>query len=218
MNIKKKPLLKQKIDLWHTFQEKNSLSDHQIEQFKTYAQMLIEWNKKFNITTITDLPSIIKTHFQDSLSLIPYLSNSSPKGLCDIGAGGGFPGLPIKIARPDLFMVLVEVNQKKVTFLHEVIRALGLSAIEVCDLDWRTFLRKTDYPIDLFCARASLSIKELLRVFKADSPYRNAQLVYWASAHYTPEQAHEKYVHRVESYQLSSQQRRLVFFKGPDSQ
>ena len=200
--------------VWQQFQKKNNLSDEQLEQFKRYAQLLIEWNKKFNITTVVDLKLIIQTHFQDSISVVPYVEFGSVKGIADIGTGGGFPGIPIKIMRPDVLMVLIEVNQKKGIFLREVIQSLGLEDIQVSDLDWRTFLRKTEYPIDLFCARASLSIKELLRMFKSGCPYADAQLVYWASRHYTPEKAHEAYMHRTESYTVDGTERRLVFFKN----
>ena len=206
--------MNQESDLWLQFKQKNGLSDEQLRQFQQYAQLLIEWNKKFNITTVVDLKAIIQTHFQDSICVVPYVDFDSVKGIADIGAGGGFPGIPIKIMRPDVFMVLIEVNQKKGIFLREVIQLLGLENIQVSDLDWRTFLRKTDYPIDLFCARASLSIKELLRMFKSGSPYADAQLVYWASRHYNPEKAHEAYVHRIESYAVDGTERRLVFFKN----
>ena len=199
--------------LWLQFQKKNQLSDYQLDQFKQYAQLLIDWNKKFNITAITDLKAIIESHFQDSLSAIPYIDFTQIKGLADVGAGGGFPSIPIKIVHPDLFTVLIEVNQKKVHFLHEVIKSLELKNIEVSLLDWRTFLRKTSYPIDLFCARASLSIEELVRMFKSDSPYANAELVYWASRHYTLEQKHAEYVFRQESYTVNGTERRLIFFK-----
>lgn len=201
--------------LWQQFKEKCNLSDEQLSQFQQYARLLIEWNSKFNITTILDIHAIITTHFQDSVSMVSAIDSRSIRGIGDVGAGGGFPGLPIKIMLPDVFMVLIEVNQKKVQFLREVIAALGLTNIEVCDLDWRTFLRKTDYPIDLFCARASLSIPELLRVFKPNTLYADAQLVYWASRHYTPDAAHKPFVVREVSYTLGTTPRKLVFFKKP---
>ena len=199
--------------LWLQFQKKNQLSDSQLVQFKQYAQLLIDWNKKFNITAITDLKAIIESHFQDSLSAEPFIDFTHIKGIADVGTAGGFPGIPLKIVNPDIFTVLIEVNQKKVNFLHEVIKALGLQNIEVSLLDWRTFLRKTSYPIDLFCARASLSIEELVRMFKSDSPYAHAQLVYWASRHYSPEQKHAASVSRQERYTVNGTERRLIFFK-----
>jgi len=214
MSKKNSVLSQEQLDvLWLQFQKKNNLSDIQLRQFQTYAHLLVEWNKKFNITAITDMRSIIEFHFQDSLSICSFVNLSQIRGIADVGTGGGFPGIPIKIMAPDVFTVLIEVNQKKVQFLHEVIRRLELHSIEVSSLDWRTFLRQTAYPIDLVCARASLSIGELVRMFKAESPYADMQLVYWASRHYSPETKHEKYVYRQESYVLDGAERRLFFFK-----
>lgn len=204
--------LQELLAIWQTFQYDNQLSNDQIAAFKQYAQMLVEWNEKFNITAITDYRDIIVSHFQDSLSLASCTDLTKIKGMADVGAGGGFPGIPLKIVYPHIFMVLIEVNQKKVHFLREVIAQLKLSNIEVVDLDWRTFIRKTQYPIDLFCARASLSMQELLRVFKGDSMYDDAQLVYWASRHYEPEKEHQSHVSRSCSYLLYTTERRLFFF------
>jgi len=213
MNKKSNTDLLEQSALWLQFQKKNQLSDFQLGQFKQYAQLLINWNKKFNITAITDLKAIIEYHFQDSLNAISFIDFTQVRGGADIGTGGGFPGMPIKITYPDLFTVLIEVNQKKINFLHEVIAELGLHNIEICSLDWRTFLRKTSYSIDLFYARASLSIEELIRMFRPGTPYANAQLVYWASRHYIPEQKYADYVFRQERYIINGTERKLIFFK-----
>lgn len=198
--------------LWHSFQRVHNLSEKQLHAFQRYAQLLIEWNEKFNITAITDVREIISLHFQDSLAIAECMDLTHIAGLADVGSGGGFPGIPIKIMYPDLFVLLIEVNQKKVQFLHEVIKALQLHNIEVVDLDWRTFIRKANYPIAIFCARASLQIAELLRIFKGDSPYQSSQLVYWASRHYEPEPEHTPYVTRICSYDLTGTERRLFVF------
>lgn len=197
--------------IWNQFKQKNQLSDKQLQQFIDYADLLMVWNKKFNITAITNLKEIIELHFQDSLAAIPFLTEC--KGLADVGSGGGFPAIPLKIMYPDLFMLLIEVNLKKVTFLHEVIKQLNLQNIEVSELDWRTFLRTTTYSLDTFCARASLSMTELLRLFKGASFYQQAQLIYWASRHFVAEKIHEKYIYRQEAYSIDATERRLIFFK-----
>lgn len=212
MNKKKTTELQDPSVLWHTFQRVHNLSEKQLGAFQHYAKLLIEWNEKFNITAITDINEIITLHFQDSLSIIGCADLTRIRGLADVGSGGGFPGIPIKIMYPDLFVLLIEVNQKKVQFLREVIQALQLENIEVVDFDWRTFIRKANYPIDMFCARASLQIAELLRIFKGDSPYQKSQLVYWASRHYEPEPEHVPYVIRACSYDLNGTERRLFFF------
>jgi len=198
--------------LWLNFQKKNALSEKQLEQFQQYANLLIKWNKKFNITAVDDIAGIISTHFQDSIALAKVPLFSKAKSLADVGSGGGFPGIPIKIMRPDLFVVLIEVNQKKVQFLNEVIVALGLSEVETCDLDWRSFLRNTNYKIDFFSARASLPVKELLRVFKPNCLYQDSFVVYWASRHYELKENKERVCH-IESYSVARCNRKLVFFK-----
>ena len=212
MNKKSKTELQDPSVLWHTFQRTHNLSEKQLHAFQHYAQLLIEWNEKFNITAITDIREIITLHFQDSLAITGCIDLTRITGLADVGSGGGFPGIPIKIIQPDIFVLLIEVNQKKVQFLHEVIKALHLQNIEVVDFDWRTFIRKAHYPIDLFCARASLQIPELLRIFKGDSPYQSSQLVYWASRHYEPEPEHIPHVTRTCSYDLNGTERRLFVF------
>ncbi len=199
--------------LWKKFCTEQKLSDQQAEQFATYLQLLQEWNKKINLTTLISFPEICAQHFQDSLVLDQFVDISSLRMIADIGSGGGFPGLPLKIKYPHLFVILIEVVGKKVAFLKAVIEKLGLQGVEVVDLDWRTFLRKTDFPIDLFCARASLSVSELVRMFKPSSPYRNAELVYWAPHAWQPAEDEEQFVKREETYRLKGRGKRLVFFK-----
>jgi len=108
------------------------LSPTQLEQFSLYYHELIEWNKKINLTSITDPQDAQIKHFLDSLSLL--LALKQPLGDCsfiDIGSGGGFPGLPLKIAFPDIHIVLLEATAKKASFLRHVSQQLGLENVEV---------------------------------------------------------------------------------------
>ena len=175
--------------------------------------MLEAWNKKINLTRITGLNNVIPYHFCDSLHVDGSIDFSTISGIADVGAGAGFPGLPLKIKYPHIFSVLIEVNHKKIQFLQAVIDELNLTNIEVYPYDWRTFLRTTDYPLDFVCARASLHMDELLRMFKPASSYKTAQLVYWASDAWQAGEHEKRYLIRSESYEVGNRKRKYAFFK-----
>ncbi len=100
------------------------LANAQEEQFETYLRELVAWNAQINLTTIIEYDEVLVKHFLDSLSLAPIVHNA--KSIIDIGSGAGFPGLPLKIARPDLHVILLEATGKKVAFLNHVITTLAL--------------------------------------------------------------------------------------------
>jgi 16S rRNA (guanine527-N7)-methyltransferase len=99
----------------------------QLELFLTYLEELTRWNRKINLTKITDPKEIITRHFLDSLTILRYLKGS--KRLLDIGTGAGFPGLPVKIAMPEVELMLMDSVEKKVFFLKYIIRTLGLRGV-----------------------------------------------------------------------------------------
>ena len=105
------------------------LSAPQGELFWLYLQELLEWNRALPLTAVTDPADIVIKHFVDSLSPLPYLEVST--NLLDIGSGAGFPGIPLKIAAPDLRLSLVDANRKKVSFLKQVVRTLKLREVAV---------------------------------------------------------------------------------------
>jgi len=100
------------------------LGDSQAEEFWLYLQELLEWNRTVNLTAITAPPDIVIKHFVDSLTPLPYFA--PPTSLLDVGAGAGFPGIPLKIAAPHLRICLVESQRRKVSFLKHIIRTLNL--------------------------------------------------------------------------------------------
>ncbi len=100
-----------------------------IEQFLMYAEELLKWNSRINLTGLKTVQDVVVKHFLDSLAVQPWVRSLT--SLADIGTGGGFPGLPLKLALPHLHLTLVEPTGKKIAFLHYVIARLGLADIEI---------------------------------------------------------------------------------------
>ena len=109
------------------------LTSHQLDQFETYHGELADWNQRMNLTTVVEYQEVQVKHFLDSLTVVLAV----PEGLgslgsvIDVGAGPGFPGLPLKLANPDLRLALVESVGKKAEFLKHLVTTLGLSGVEV---------------------------------------------------------------------------------------
>lgn len=198
--------------LWNSFFKRYNLTEKQAHQFERYVDMLKAANDVHNLTTLTGLKSIIRYHFEDSLALCQAIACKDIKSIADVGTGGGFPGIPLKILYPEMQVYLIEVNNKKRDFLHSLIDELALENIFISEADWRTFLRKTEYDIELFCARASLHTEELLRALKPGSFYKDSQVVYWASINWQPTEKEKILIKREFTYETGVKTRRLIFF------
>ena len=99
------------------------------DMFNDYMSLLLEWNEKMNLTSITEPEEIIEKHFYDCL--LPVFSNLIEGKVIDVGSGAGFPGLVFAIAKPEAHITLLEPRNKRCTFLNEVIQKLGLTNVEV---------------------------------------------------------------------------------------
>jgi 16S rRNA (guanine527-N7)-methyltransferase len=126
--------------------------DDQVLQIQQYIKILLTWNEKMNLTAIRDPLEILYRHFCESMYAADAVPLESGR-LADVGSGGGFPGLPLKIFRPDLQVFLVESNIKKVTFLAEVIRELGLIGAQVLARRYEE-LGEEVAPLNYVCSRA----------------------------------------------------------------
>lgn len=107
---------------------KITLTENQYEQFQKYFELLAEWNEKMNLTAITDESGVALKHFADSLSLLNFVDIPQNSSLADVGTGAGFPGVVLKIARPDIKLTLIDSLNKRLVFLGEVCTQLGIEA------------------------------------------------------------------------------------------
>lgn len=104
------------------------LSDTQLSQFEQYYELLIDWNNKINLTRITEPQEVAVKHFADSLTLLNYYDIPEKAKIIDVGTGAGFPGIPLKIARPDIQLTLLDSLNKRLVFLNEVCQSIGIEA------------------------------------------------------------------------------------------
>lgn len=141
------------------------LAENQLAAIQTYVDLLLLWNHKVNLTSIEDPLEIVARHFGESIFHGKDLFLSACR-LADAGSGAGFPGLALKIAFPQLQVVLIEPNLKKCAFLTEVIGALALSDVEIFRSQYANFQSEHDNPgdrLDCICSRALGDYKSLLR-------------------------------------------------------
>lgn len=155
------------------------VSQEQTELIQRYMAMLLAWNAKINLTAIRDPIEILYRHFCESMFAASVVSLESCR-LADVGSGGGFPGLPLKIACPSLQLFLVESNVKKATFLAEAVRELELNDARVLVSRYEE-LSEEVAPLDAVCSRALGDVGKLLTW--AGSPQVGArQVILWLGA------------------------------------
>ena len=143
-------------------QLKVSLTSRMVGQFALYGDQLQRWNRKINLTAITNPGAVTLKHFVDSLAAAPLLAQGAD--ILDWGSGAGFPGLCLKIVRPDLKVILIDAARKRIHFLKYLISRLGLSSIAAKQA--RIEDVAPDYPdyFDGIVSRAVTSLGELVRL------------------------------------------------------
>lgn len=131
-----------------------------LNKLDKYFKLLVEWNNKFNLTTILEEKSVYLKHFYDSICIVKtnLIENKNIK-LCDFGTGAGFPGIVIKIFYPNINVTLIESNNKKCIFLNEVIKELELKNIEVINTRMELYTKKIRESFDIVTCRAVSHLK-----------------------------------------------------------
>jgi 16S rRNA (guanine527-N7)-methyltransferase len=139
------------------------LSERQFEQFEEYYRQLVDWNARFNLTSVTDYDAVQAVHFLDSLTVTLAVADLEDKNIIDVGAGAGFPGLPLKVAFPCLKVTLLEATGKKAVFLTHVAAALGFSDVTVLNSRAEEATRQIEHRenFDVVVSRAVASLDTL---------------------------------------------------------
>jgi 16S rRNA (guanine527-N7)-methyltransferase len=156
-----------------------SPSSDQIGMVREYVLLLLKWNQTMSLTTVTDPDEILTRHFGESMFASKLLPVENCR-LADVGTGPGFPGLPLKILSPTMELVLIESNNKKYAFLAEVVRALGLSGVEVIPKRFEQ-IRPETLRVNLVSARALGEFKQLLR-WSAQALQTGGHVMLWLGA------------------------------------
>lgn len=132
-----------------------TIGDSHAKQFMSYLAHLITWNKTINLTAITDRKEIIIKHFVDSLAALIATNFPQNGAVLDVGSGGGFPGIPLKILRPDLRLVLIDPVQKKCSFLNSMIGLLTLHDVSTFNGTLEQYAKHPlDHVVDMVVVRA----------------------------------------------------------------
>ena len=140
------------------------ITDKQYEQLMTYYNLLINWNSKINLTSITEKESVFIKHFYDSLSINKIIDLNKVETLCDIGTGAGFPGIVIKIVFPNIHVTLVDSLTKRIKFLEDVKEQLNLENLDIINSRAEVYAKDTREKYDVVTSRAVAKLNVLLEL------------------------------------------------------
>ena len=140
------------------------LDKDKLSKLEEFYNLLIEWNEKINLTAITNKEDVYLKHFYDSLTLYKEVDLNKNITLCDVGTGAGFPGIVLKIVFPELKITLIDSLQKRVNYLNEVIKVLGLKDIEAYHYRMEDYSRENPEKFDIITARAVANTKLLCEI------------------------------------------------------
>ena len=140
---------------------KLNLTQSQLDNLEKYYNLLIEWNEKINLTRIVEKDQVYLKHFYDSLTISKVIDLSNELTLIDVGTGAGFPGIVLKICFPNLKITLLDSLQKRITFLDEVIKELGLENINTVHDRAEDYAKKHREEYDIVTSRAVANLRVL---------------------------------------------------------
>jgi 16S rRNA (guanine527-N7)-methyltransferase len=191
-----------------------SLSQQQIDQFCKYYELLLEWNKVMNLTAIIQPLDVVKKHFIDSLSIVKTKVFTKSSRTIDIGTGAGFPGIPIKIAFPELSVTLLDSLGKRINFLNHVIDKLSLKQIQAFHGRAEDYGRMLDFreKFDLCVSRAVASLPTLLE-YGLPFVEKNGFFVAYKSEKAREEMQHSKKIISI----LGGEEEEILEFNLPKS-
>lgn len=181
--------------------------DKQVLQIQQYISILLLWNEKINLTAIRDPMDILYRHFCESMYAAATVPVENGR-LADVGSGGGFPGLPLKILSPNLRVFLVESNLKKATFLAEVVRELELTETQVLVRRYEE-LGEEIAPLDYVCSRALGEFPSFLEWAHSEQ-IAAKQVILWIGARDLPDLQKVRTWEWRESIQVPQSLRRLI--------
>ncbi|RYM04695.1 16S rRNA (guanine(527)-N(7))-methyltransferase RsmG [Sporolactobacillus sp. THM7-7] len=203
------------------------LSAAQKQQFNTYYRLLVEWNKKMNLTAITDEEEVALKHFYDSMTPAFYYSFTHPLKLCDVGSGAGFPGIPLKILYPNIELTIVDSLKKRLTFLDALTAHLSLQDVRLFHERAESFGRRPGMreAFDVVTARAVAHLS-VLSEYCLPLVRKNGLFIALKGAHAEEElQQAEQAIHllggglkRSESFDLPEKggKRMIIFIEKKD--